>query len=133
MYTQKPHGFNETTKLVACFIGKGNQLLFLKREDRLMFEWGTRESNDKTIVAAADRAVYSSTKMYVVNTDIYKFCGEYFLESTSCFSCHVFSLDVTNLNLPNEFEYDFLSPGDVDIGKLNGYEQLIFEYLYLIK
>ena len=99
-----------------------------------MLLWGNIENDDKVIVSAAHRILYSIMGVYIKNTDVFKYCGLYFLEGEITFSCYIFKLDIGNQNFePTKSEYDFLLPHDVDIGKLNVYEQVIFEKQYINK
>ena len=136
IYTEneKPDGFLYATRFVACFIEKDGKLLFLKKEDRLALLWGEIESCDLVIAHSVRRILYSNMGVYITKPEDFNYQGLYFLEGEKTFSCYVFTLDIENKKFdPTKSEYDFLLSNEVDIGKLNAYEQVIFEKCYINK
>ena len=132
--SEKPEGFLCTARFVTCFIKKENKLLFLKEEDRLMLLLDEIQSCDLAIAYAVRRILYSTMGVYITKPEDFNYQGLYFLEGEKTFSCYVFTLDIENKKFdPTKSEYDFLLSNEVDIGKLNAYEQVIFEKCYINK
>ena len=132
--SEKPEGFLCTARFVTCFIKKENKLLFLKKEDRLALLWGEIESCDLVIAHSVRRILYSNMGVYINKPEVFDYRGLFFLEGEMTFSYYIFTLAVENQNFnPTKSEYDFLSPNEVDVGKLNEYERVIFEKHYINK